>query len=412
MLQFINLLFLIFTFSMVSTKNNVCPSDLDYYTIDLNLNCWYDPDVDASIPEIINNHGFNSKSYNVTTWDGYILEIFRIPSKLNETVSKPKSPILLFPGLLRDARCMLILGEDSPAIYYAKQGYDVWIANRRGTEYSNHIKYTKDDKEFWNFSFHEMGSIDVPTIVEKVAEVSKQPGNIIYIGHSMGTTASYIYCTLNSSHCANNLKAIISLAPIAKINHTKTPLLHIISLLESEIKVALNTLGIHRLEIDWLFKICQGAPFTSICAGVIEFFTGLSEPNIFPRIMPIFSAHGNTPASVKVITHYGQIIKNQGKFRQYDYGLLKNLEKYQSILPPTYNLFDIPVNVTLIYANYDLLSSKTDVEDLYSNLHPDRRFIVEIPRNGSAKYLSHMDFFLAANIEEVLYPEITNALVK
>lgn len=43
------------------------------------------------------------------------------------------------------------------------RGYDVWITNSRGTCYSNqHVTYTTKDKEFWDFTFHEMGKYDVP----------------------------------------------------------------------------------------------------------------------------------------------------------------------------------------------------------------------------------------------------------
>ena len=43
------------------------------------------------------------------------------------------------------------------------KGYDIWLTNSRGTAYSNeHITYTVKDKEFWDFSFHEMGRFDVP----------------------------------------------------------------------------------------------------------------------------------------------------------------------------------------------------------------------------------------------------------
>jgi len=43
------------------------------------------------------------------------------------------------------------------------RGYDVWVTNSRGTVFSNtHVKYTTADKEFWDFSFHEMGQYDVP----------------------------------------------------------------------------------------------------------------------------------------------------------------------------------------------------------------------------------------------------------
>jgi lysosomal acid lipase/cholesteryl ester hydrolase len=42
-------------------------------------------------------------------------------------------------------------------------GYDVWVTNSRGTVYSNqHLNLTVSDKDFWEFSYHEMGKYDVP----------------------------------------------------------------------------------------------------------------------------------------------------------------------------------------------------------------------------------------------------------
>lgn len=65
---------------------------------------------------MVTNHGFNIESHTVTTWDGYILEIFRIPSSVNDTCdnSKPKQPMVFVHGINRDARCWLLMGSQSP----------------------------------------------------------------------------------------------------------------------------------------------------------------------------------------------------------------------------------------------------------------------------------------------------------
>ena len=44
----------------------------------------------------------------------------------------------------------------------ADEGYDVWMGNNRGTEYSlgNKNGLTTDKKEYWAFSFAEMGLYD------------------------------------------------------------------------------------------------------------------------------------------------------------------------------------------------------------------------------------------------------------
>ncbi len=45
----------------------------------------------------------------------------------------------------------------------ANIGYDVWLGNNRGNKYSrSHISLNPDkDKNFWDFSFHEMGKYDL-----------------------------------------------------------------------------------------------------------------------------------------------------------------------------------------------------------------------------------------------------------
>ena len=43
----------------------------------------------------------------------------------------------------------------------AEAGYDVWISNARGTEYSlGHESLTTDDSEYWAFSWAEFGRYD------------------------------------------------------------------------------------------------------------------------------------------------------------------------------------------------------------------------------------------------------------
>ena len=53
----------------------------------------------------------------------------------------------------------------------ADLGYDIWMGNNRGSQYSlGHVSLTTDDQEFWNFYQLEMGTIDVPTFIDFVLE--------------------------------------------------------------------------------------------------------------------------------------------------------------------------------------------------------------------------------------------------
>ena len=47
-------------------------------------------------------------------------------------------------------------------------------------------------ESFWQFSWDQMGLYDLPTMLQYVKDATEQ--QIIYIGHSMGTTAFWVMC--------------------------------------------------------------------------------------------------------------------------------------------------------------------------------------------------------------------------
>ncbi|XP_049823892.1 lipase member K-like [Aethina tumida] len=168
------------------------------------------------------------EKHTTITWDGFILDKFRIPSSMNDTCdnTKLKQPILFVHGTARDARCWLLMGTKSPAFYYASKCYDVWLANTTGTAFCKHASIKPYSKTYWDFSFHEQATRDIPAKLDLIANVTGQAGNIIYMGHSMGTTMAFVYCSVNVTHCRNNLRAIIALGPIANLNKIKVPFFH------------------------------------------------------------------------------------------------------------------------------------------------------------------------------------------
>lgn len=99
--------------------------------------------------------------------------------------------MLLQHGLFSSAYCWISNYADvTPALHTAKAGYDVWLGNSRGNTFSRaHVKYNpdKDYKEFWNYSWFEMGKYDVPAVIDYI---QSQTGGqkVAYAGHSQGTT--------------------------------------------------------------------------------------------------------------------------------------------------------------------------------------------------------------------------------
>lgn len=74
------------------------------------------------------------------------------------------------------------------AFQLANNGYDVWLGNTRGTEFSKkHQTLASNSAEFWDFSFHEIAKYDLPAIIDKILTNTNQSA-LHYVGNSQGTT--------------------------------------------------------------------------------------------------------------------------------------------------------------------------------------------------------------------------------
>ena len=66
----------------------------------------------------------------------------------------------------------------------ADQGYDVWMGNNRGTEYSQgHKSLNVENKAYWDWTWAQMGLYDTPA---NITQIKEQTGvdKIFYIGYS------------------------------------------------------------------------------------------------------------------------------------------------------------------------------------------------------------------------------------
>ncbi|RXG60347.1 Lipase member K, partial [Armadillidium vulgare] len=81
------------------------------------------------------------------------------------------------------------------AYLFADKGFDVWLTNVRGGDYSrNHTHLSPSSKEFWDFSWDEMAKYDLPKMIDYIVKHTKHK-KVDYVGHSMG---KYYYATFCS----------------------------------------------------------------------------------------------------------------------------------------------------------------------------------------------------------------------
>ncbi|XP_018406518.1 PREDICTED: lipase 1-like [Cyphomyrmex costatus] len=167
--------------------------------------------------QMIRKAGYPAETHVVQTEDDYLLTLHRIPNNNG-------SPVLLQHALLSSSADFVVLGKNKGlAFILANHGYDVWLGNFRGNTHSRaHVFLSPSDSKFWNFSFHEMGIYDIPAMILYITKITSQPLHA-YIGHSLGTTASYVMAA-ERPEIARMVRMIISFAPAAFLKHVTSPL--------------------------------------------------------------------------------------------------------------------------------------------------------------------------------------------
>ena len=134
-----------------------------------------DNDMNKSFREICIENKFSIEEYTVVTDDGYVLGLHRIPGILGDKQTK-KPAVLLQHGMDSDAFQWVINSpEKAPAFDLVRAGYDVWLGNNRGCQFSvSHLTLDPSTKEFWNFDFEDMGTKDLPAIIDFIVEKTGQ----------------------------------------------------------------------------------------------------------------------------------------------------------------------------------------------------------------------------------------------
>lgn len=120
--------------------------------------------------------------------------------------------------------------------------------------------------------------------------------------------------------------------------------------------------------------------------------------------VPLFFANYPAGAATKQLVHYGQEV-NTANFEKFDNGLLGNLQAYNSIFPPDYNISKITAPVHFIYASNDFLAAVVDVQRLYSQL-PNGQELYNVP----LQTFNHLDFLFGINATNLVYDRIRQIL--
>lgn len=353
--------------------------------------------------------GYKLEVHNVTTDDGYILELHRIPGE-NQSI--------LLQHALGGSSDNFILNGPGEALAYALSdaGYDVWLGNNRGNVYSrNHTTLSPEHYRFWNFSFHEMAVNDIPAMIDYILLTTEQ-SSLHYIGHSQGATTLLILLSEKPEY-KEFIGSAYLLAPLVYISHTTSFLPRI-----------MNPMGTSQPDADKRFSFEFGArnelvsqfsdrychenqSLSLLCELTIDALAGFDSKN-FNRVSPfalfLESSKFYFPSgfSMMQIVHFLQLFRS-GKFRQFDWGRVRNLEAYGSRNPRDYNLENATIPIAVFYSNGDAMLSKVDVELLLKKL----------PNVVMTKYFddyqwNHLDYLMASTVQTDVNDVIIDSLNK
>ncbi|XP_073257563.1 lysosomal acid lipase/cholesteryl ester hydrolase-like isoform X1 [Porites lutea] len=365
----------------------------------------YLPETDMNVTQIIRYNGYPAEEYSVVTDDGYIIYIQRIPSGRNQDPSSgPKPVIFLQHGLLCSSSNWVVnLPNEGFAFILADAGFDVWLGNVRGNTYGlRHVKYPVHSDEFWNFSWDEMASQDLPAVLNFVTNKTSQ-SSIYYAAHSQGTTMAFAEFSRNKE-LAKKVKKFFAMGPVATVGHMESPIKYLADAID-EIEILFELLGVRDflpsdVIIHWLAKhVCSDKELETFCSDIIFIICGFDKKQLNETRLPIYYTHTPAGTSVRNIVHFAQMYKSK-KFQMYDYGSSKeNKKHYGQPTPPQYNASDMTVPVALYWAQNDWLADPTDVKALLPLL-PNKLY------NKPIENWDHLDFIWGMDAAKIVYDDI------
>jgi pimeloyl-ACP methyl ester carboxylesterase len=362
--------------------------------------------------ELIRYMGYESETHYVTTQDGYILEMHRIPYGFGEKKvegNKPRIPVLVpnFMMCCDSSAWVFNLRNQSMGYILADAGYDVWLGNFRGNEYSlNHTTLSSRSKKFWTYSFDELALYDMPAMMDYVIEQTGYD-KIFLIASTLSSNAPLM---LLSTHTEYNekLKALVVFSPALDIPDWIT----VWGAARAFAKMAVPVVNVivDRFVVDlighpvitrlygpflarWLVKM---EPFTRWAWSVLNVGHGINHINITRA--PLYAGHGPAPHSPIIYSHFYQVVA-AGKTVHYDWGRQENLKRYGQEKPPTYDLTRITAPTFITYTEYDVFTGRVEAEHLAEKIKGSELY--DVPDDD----WMHVHYVFATNGKEKVFDQ-------
>lgn len=367
-----------------------------------------DAGVGAQLPSPSQSTGFCESFVSSTTFkctedlvrtqDGFLLAVQRISTKNPLTVAK--GPAFLYHGIMQGGETWVLNpGDGSLAFMMANSGYEVWIGNTRSSNFTyGHLKYTRKDKEFWNWTWDDLVKTDLPTMLQHVYNSSK--AKIYYVGYSQGTMSAL--ATFSKGPTVNLVSKAALLSPIGSLKHISSPIASAASFLFVDQILLLAGVAEFNAFSDTGKKFMNITCTSSQVDCRHEFMSQITGTNCcFNKSRSSFyDRYTFQSTSMRNLAQMAQMVRS-GRFSMYDHGFWNNIKKYSSLFPPEYDVSAIPATLPILLAHggKDALADPDDVADLIKNLQGTPQ-VIYLPQ------YAHADFVLGTNASTDVYTPI------
>ncbi|MEJ2718156.1 MAG: alpha/beta fold hydrolase [Deltaproteobacteria bacterium] len=188
-----------------------------------------------------------------------------------------RHPVILCHGLSSNRYTFDLPGAPSLARFLKRHGWDVWVAELRGSGESDHPEVFRSDVPYtWHFEDHLRE--DVPAIITRVIELTGAPA-VHWVGHSMGGLLVQAYLAANENPL---IASAVTVGSPSDFSHMDNNAFHLL------------------LRLRWVARYCPIFPLpflnrlvTPFAHRLHDFFGGLFyAPNVYPQTISKFLALG------------------------------------------------------------------------------------------------------------------------
>ncbi|KAH3899698.1 sterol esterase SCDLUD_003983 [Saccharomycodes ludwigii] len=343
----------------------------------------------------------------VTTKDGYLLTLHRIPPR-NINANGSNGVIYLHHGLLMCSDIWLCHTHDDnsnrernlPLYLYYLKNYDIWLGNNRGNKYSAyHVDRSINEEKFWDFSIDEFAMFDIPSTIDYILNIThvKQINSII--AFSQGSAQIFASLSLHPE-LNSKINNFIALAPAMTPPGLYNPIVDTLMKTSPQLiylffgkKILLpsaNTIWSKALPLQFFIKSIKLAN---------KFLFNWESHNI-NKCEKVAYLKLYSPTSVKCVVHWFQILNAQ-KFQMFQDISSRHLNDdslFNAMRFPTKTNIKIPV--LLIYGETDSLVGESAINIMMKNLPESSTFKVCVKNH------EHLDIIWGDDVDQVVYPHV------